>query len=204
MGTKYSPAESVYNASVRSTSDSIFNSSFNPKVMKDNDHVEKARIDSLSNAYKYKSVYDKHIPSDQFEVGKYALIKKSEAHGLERTYEGPFQITAKALPNYTLRITGNGLKERKYIVHQNRLKRYNKLHSEDSSSEEEHETVPQGNSITSQEEHTVPEKCKIKIPNEKLEFVKKNLPSFFNRGRMSGSSPSAMHPEIKANDLYHA
>ncbi|KII71852.1 hypothetical protein RF11_01397 [Thelohanellus kitauei] len=182
-GTSYSPAQLVYNTSLRGPSDARFIAFVPKREITDNGHVNDGKIKLRKYIDDYKKAYDQKTTSKEFKLGQQVLIKRPITTAMDRLYDGPYKVVERNPPNYTIGNSDNGSIT---VVHHNRLKLYKDYSClEDTSDDEIEEADASQATIPKNTEQSIG-KRRIKIPEENLEFVKQKLPSFLERGVMSG------------------
>ncbi|KII73888.1 Retrovirus-related Pol polyprotein [Thelohanellus kitauei] len=181
--TGYTPAELVYNTSLRSPSDAKL-IPFAKMLRINDEHLIKVKENINRHATKYKGYYDRSTTENQFTIGQQVLLEKPSWSGFDSRYDGPYTITKKRYPDYKIKSSLNGSET---VVHHNRLKLYKNPGCVVNSSDDEFEDNMNIEREPEARAETM-EKRRIKIPAENLEFVKKNLPSFLERGGMSEMS----------------
>lgn len=84
----------------------------------------RARNKIIKTKEKQKITYDNKSKPIRIEVNDLVLLRNEAAHKLEPLYEGPYKVKSISQPNCTI----INEKNKEYVVHSDRLKRFNSYH----------------------------------------------------------------------------
>ncbi|KII71190.1 Retrovirus-related Pol polyprotein [Thelohanellus kitauei] len=83
---------------------------------------EKARETIHIGIEKYKDIYDQKSCKHIYKVGDKVLLRNINSYGLDKSYDGPYEIISAKPHNYVIT---NDKNEWETTVHRNRIKKFN-------------------------------------------------------------------------------